>query len=104
MRGDSSVRGGGARGQEEPKEICIGVNEGREEGWRRGGALVRFLLSSEMSFEGGAVLMFGLQFGFELFDEELEAADLIAQFLNFRRGDSRGTRRLDGGGCGNNAG
>lgn len=45
--------------------------------------LVRFLERFEVSFEGGAVLMFGLEFGFEFLDEQLKAADFVSQLLNF---------------------
>ena len=36
-----------------------------------------------MRLECGAILMFGLQFGFEFFHEQFEAADFVSQFLNF---------------------
>ena len=46
-----------------------------------------------MGFERSAVLMFGLKFGLQLFDEELEPAKLVAQFLDFAGGRHSRARR-----------
>jgi len=71
-------------GQEGRLGICIGVNSKgilRETIQK----LFRFLLEFKMRFECGAILMFGLQFSFEFFYEQFEAADFVSQFLNFCR-------------------
>ena len=46
-----------------------------------------------MGFERRAVLMFGLEFGLQLFDEKLKPAKLVAQFLDFSGGLRWGARR-----------
>ena len=45
--------------------------------------LFRFLLEFEMRLKCGAILMFGLQFSFEFFYKQFEAADFVSQFLTF---------------------
>lgn len=56
----------------------------------RGLVLSAFLERLEMCFERGAILMFGLEFCLQLLYEELQAANLVAQLLNVRRGRGRG--------------
>jgi hypothetical protein len=47
------------------------------------GTLFGILHGFEVGFEGGAVLFLGFQFGLELFYQELETTDFVAQFLCF---------------------
>ena len=64
--------------------------------------LFQFLLGFEVSFESGAILVLGLELGFEFLDEKLEAADFVAQLLNFSAGSGR--RSLGGEGSGGGGG
>jgi len=53
--------------------------------------LFSFLKSFDMGFESGAILMLSLEIGLQFFDEQLEAADFVAQLLSFgcgRRGNA----------------
>ena len=56
-----------------------------------------------MRLESRAILMFGLQFSFEFFHQQFEAADFVAQFLNFCGRCGGGPQRRRGSGCGQGA-
>lgn len=48
--------------------------------------LFDFLKSFDVGFESGAILVLRFEISLQFLDEELEAANFVAQFLEFGRG------------------
>ena len=64
-----------------------------------GWGLFGFLNGFDVRFEGGGILVLRLEIGLEFFHEELEAANFVAQFLEFC-GGRRSARERGGRGHG----
>src|SRR2546426_3542013 len=64
---------------------------GREE--RNSGTSLHFLQSADMELEGRAILLFDAQFRLQLFHQQFQPHDFVAQFLQLRGASAAGPGR-----------